>query len=486
MYCWFTGGCCRSTFLRFSLVPHLLSMPVSTSTATPATIELLPTLAAARLRWAKTVDASLQRSTTTTFTRTVGKGTRAGTEETVTRRGARRIVDGAATTGYMLVKMYYKRLEQVVAAPFLFDILVTDTGMMLPSILVDSRMLGQQRGLCARTIRNHIRQLMEAEVGLIVRKKWHGRKRQYELWINPKVVLLQPENRVENPVEPAAEVPTIGQIMSVNSKNFPPIEPPEVLKDQKLDIGQSGKVLSDDFSKKPFPEAEVCRALEADAQASKQGTGGRGAAPATQIPPAAEDPATAARTARNEAYVVSCWLLAKALLYRHLHFSPYQETLALTAIRRGVYRDFEDSTFDFERYHRGVLRRLELVEKYLQKHAGDPEPKYVPAPWAEIVHGKGYFDWGNLNGFRGTMSWLIEDERLEKRRRANRAVDKAVSELKLRRKLDRGEKTTRRPAQHVQAASFTTLYQGHCRRIEQLGGQPALDKFNQQVQNLLR
>ena len=464
-------------------------MLASTPPATPPIpVHLVPTLATAKLRWTKTVDASLAAATTITFTRTIRQGPQAGSEKTVTRRGARQIVDGAATTGYLLVTMYYKRLEKALQAPLLFDMLVTDTGMTLPSILVDSETLGRKRGLCGRTIRNHVRQLMAA--GLIVRKKWHGRQRQYELWISPDVVLMQPENYVtdpvENPVENAAQAAPgashIGQIIAANGKDFPPNTLPKVLKDLKYDIGQSAKILSDDISKKPSPKKEVCRPGQPDGRASKRGAGGGGAAAAAVAPAPAEDPATAAQTARNEAYVFSCWLLAKALLYRHLRFSPHQEELALAAIRRGVYRGFTDEQFDFERYHRGVLRRIELVEKYLLKHPG----RYAPMPWAEIVAGRGYFDWENENGFRGTMAWLVVDERLEQLRRVNRAVAKALGELKLRRKLDRGEKTTRQPARHIEAASFAHLYQDHRLRLEQLGGQAALDKLNQQVQNLLR
>ncbi|UOR06723.1 hypothetical protein MUN82_06390 [Hymenobacter aerilatus] len=446
----------------------------------PLQVSLLP-LGACLLRWHQKIDALWHSTPRIQITRTITKGVRAGVEETIVRRGARLVVDGAKATGEVLLKWYRKRVERMLYSSFLFDTLVTDEGVMMPSILVDARLLMQQRSLTERTMRNHLAQLLK--IGFILRKKWHGRKRQFELWINPEFVIQTDKKAVEKPVEADSGVCPIGEIISTNGIKFPPRELPELQKDRKSEIGQCAEIVTPDLSEKPFQEAEGRNPAAGVVQTAKSEAGAGGAAAAVPALPAAEDPAQAEKQAKYSAYVVSAWLLAKALLYPEHHFTPHQEQLALAAIRTGVYRDFQDPNFDFARYHQGVLRRLELVEKHFQKHAGR---YYAPMPWAEIVKGRGYFDWENEKGFRGTMKWLLADQRAEHLAKVNRTIRQALGQLKLRRKLDRGEKTTRKPAKHILATTLTTLYQHHAQAIEQLGGLPALNKFNLQVQTLLK
>ncbi|MBO3270775.1 hypothetical protein [Hymenobacter defluvii] len=443
-------------------------------------LQLLP-LGACLLRWHHKVDALWHQTPRVTYTRTITQGPRAGTEETICRRGQRLVVDGAKATGEVLLKWYRKRVERALYSSFLFDTIVTDEGVVMPSILVDARLLMQQRSLTERTMRNHLAQLLK--IGFIQRKKWHGRKRQFELWINPDFILQTDKKAVEKPVEADSGVYPIGEVISTNGIKFPPRELPELQKDLKSEIGQCAEIVTPDLSEKPFQEAEGRNQGVAARQAAKAEAGGHGAAAAAPTPPAPTPPAQTEKQAQYEAYVVSAWLLAKALLYPEHHFTPHQEQLALAAIRTGVYRDFHDPSFDFARYHQGVLRRLELVEKHFQKHAGR---YYAPMPWAEIVKGRGYFDWENEKGFRGTMKWLLADQRAEHLAKVNRTIRQALGQLKLRRKLDRGEKTTRKPAKHILATTLTALYQHHAQAIEQLGGLPALNKFNLQVQTLLK
>lgn len=442
-------------------------------------IQLLP-LGTCLLRWHHKVDSLWHQTPRIRVTRTITKGPRAGVEETITRRGARVVVDGCKATGEVLLKAYRRRVERMMTSSFLFNMLVTDTGIVMPSILVDARQLMQQRSLTERTMRNHLAQLLQ--IGFIVKKKWHGRQRSFELWINPEYILLaqKPAAECAQPVE--SQNPTMAPVLCTNGTKFPVIELPEHQKDQKREIGQCGEIPADDPSKRPFQEAEGRNPVENVRQASKQTTGGRGAAEVSENTPVENDPAAVEKRAWEDAYVDSAWAYCKPLLYPAIHFTPHQEQLARQALRTGVYRNFDDQCFDYERYHRGVLRRLELVEKYFQKNAGR---YYAPMPWAEFVKGRGYFDWENEKGFKGTMAWLQADQRAEHLARVNRTVNKAVSELTLRRKLDRGEKTTRRPARHIQEMSLMGLFRHHQRVLEQLGGPLALDKYHQRVQNLL-
>lgn len=445
-----------------------------------SSIELL-SVSSCLLRWHQKVDSLWHQTPRITFTRAITKGVRAGIEETVCRRGQRQVVDGAKVTGEVLLKQYRKRVERMLTTSFLFDTIVTDKGIVMPSILVDARQLMQQRSLTERTMRNHLAQLMY--VGFIVKKKWHGRKRSFELWINPDYILKEQEKAVEKHRQEGSELSTINQVLSKDGTKFPVIELPELQESQKFDIGQCGKMPLAHSSERPSPEAEGRKPNECGQQTVKQSAGGCGAAKKGFMPSVKSCPATVERQSKHDAYVTSAWVYAKALLYPEYHFNSHQEQLAKEAIRVGVYRNFQDEGFDFERYHKGVLRRIELVEKYFQKHAGR---YYAPIPWAEIIKGRGYFDWENTKGFRGTMAWLLADQQAEQVAKVNRALRKAIGELKLRRKLDRGEKTTRNPAKHIQAMSFAKLYRHHEAAINQLAGVQALTKFRAQTYNLLR
>lgn len=408
------------------------------------------------LHWHKYLHDKWEQTPRTTFTRTITKGKRAGVEETVCRRGQRQVVDGAKATGEVLLKQYRNRVERMITTPFLFNKIVTDTGIIMPSILVDGRQLMQKRSLTERTMRNHLAQLMN--VGFITKKKWHGRKRSFELWVNPEYILKKQEKTVENGLRDDSRSPAIDEIQPAKGIKFPPIELPELQESQKFEIGQCGKVPFDLSSEKPFPEAEGCNIAGSGPQTTKQGARGRGTAKSALRLPADDNSLVLKEQNKCNSYVMSTWKYAKALLYPEYQFSANQEQLAKQAIFDGVYRKFEDRGFDFERYHEGVLRRVELAQKYFHKHAGRC---YAPMPWAEIVKGRGYFDWQNEKGFRGTMAWLLADQLSKQVSKMKRAVRQALSELKLKWKLSRGEKTTRNLPKHIQSMSMSGLYFRH-------------------------
>ncbi|MDU0372116.1 hypothetical protein ACFPAF_17065 [Hymenobacter endophyticus] len=445
-------------------------------------IHLLP-LSQCLLHWHLKVDELWHRTPPIEVTRTITRGQRAGVTETLLRRGSRAVCDGAKATGEELLKQYRRKVEKLLQQPFLFGLLVTDTGeLTLPSILVDARQLMQKRSLTERTMRNHLSQLLA--VGFISRKKWHGRQRSFELWIHPDYVCKTPQNAPETPVAPVSDCTTIASALSTNGTKFPVIKLLEDPKDQTLEIGQCGENASGGISERPFQEAEASNRAPRAGLTAKQGQGGGAAQVATETPPPAERPAQPELPATYAAYVLEAWLMAKALLYAEQRFTPFQEELARQAILRGVYRGFTDQHFDFARYHKGVLRRLELVEKHFTRHAGR---FWAPMPWAEMVTGRGYFDWENEQGFKGTIKWLVADQRAEQLARVNRAVSKAIGELKLRRKIELGEKVPLRvPRRLVELANRRTLYHQHIAALEQLGGTLATDKYNKLAEPLLR
>ncbi|MCA8830490.1 hypothetical protein [Hymenobacter pini] len=433
------------------------------------------------LYWHRRVDALWHQTPRIQVERCITRGPRAGVQETIVRRGRRTVTDGGKATGEALLKQYRRTVERLLAQPLLLQAHRTDTGqLLLPSILVDARQLMQKRSLTERTMRTHLAQLID--IGFIVRKKWHGRQRSFELWINPDFILKPAQNPPEMLDEPAVGQATSCAEDATTGTKFPVNELPDLPETQKYEIGGCGKNASDDEAERPFPETEGRQAGRKGPHASEWGTGGGGGRQPA-LPPAVDKwPAVGENQAKYAGYLTEAWLKAQACVYPGIRFNEQQQQLAQQAILRGVYAGFQDPHFNYDAYHRGVLRRLELVELHFARHQG----RYKAGmPWAEMIKGKGYFDAENAKGFRGTIAWLVADRKAYQLSQLNKAVAEAIRELTLRRKLDRGQKTPLRLAARIKATSFAALYQQHIARLDQLAGQLGTDKLNKRVLALL-
>lgn len=448
----------------------------------------LLTLGNSLLRWHLRVDTLWVHAPTYTHERKCADGTR----KFITRRGPRLVCDGAKTTGDILIKRARRQVERMLRSSLLYNVLVTDTGVQMPSVLVNARELNEQRSLTERTMRNHLAQLQK--VGLITRKKWHGTNASFELWINPEFVWDNAQNGGEKQTAADFIAPTKAVELSPKSNKFPHTEAFHETSSQetlKVLVGDVHKYHADDFSGNPSQEAEGDNQAPGDAgQASKRGQGGRGATPAAPKASAQQDAATAARTAQNEAYVASAWGYAKALIYYNQLFSPEQEAKARQAIFSGVYGGFPTGYADWENYHAGVLRRIELVQEHYARRQYRGEKCYAPLPWAELIQGRGYFDRENTRGFSRTLSWLANDVRAKHNATVNIAVGKAYGELKLRRQLDRGEApkrvgTRRKVPAHIESATLLELFRKHENSLIKLGGVEAVRKYHLKVNALL-
>ena len=169
-------------------------------------------------------------------------------------------------------------------------------------------------------------------------------------------------------------------------------------------------------------------------------------------------------------YVTGFWDYARRRLYAARSFSEEQIRRTRNAIWAGVYAGFPDtlSEREWDAYHTEALQRVDLVVEWLGRH---PE-KYLPAPYAEIVQGCGYFDRANARGFLATEEWLARRVAAQFQHRAEEALRKARLELRNWRQ--------RRGSQKNLRLSYSQLYHTHEQRLLAFG--PAtLQRYYAQV-----
>jgi hypothetical protein len=432
---------------------------------------LLP-LDASRLAIHCLADKLDTRRPTSTHTRTL----KDGTTKRIVRRGARKVCDGAKTLMLeILMPLTRKAASRALHTPLLWQQLVTDTGYQVPRIEVDGESLAEKRGMCARTIRNYLRQLKTH--GFVVGYQWRGSRARFYLWINPAFLWESPVEATETALNARLQGPAQAPFQGAAGKNFPHTEVLESRESQKGEIGEVDKMTPAAQKRTPLLESEGrSQAVPTDVGA-KDRHRGRAAARADQPAQPAGATPQEARIARAKAFVVEFWAYAKPLLYPHTTFRPDEERKALTAIYNGVYRPTLSTVPDarWEQAHRDLLTRVNLVHYHLQRY---PD-RYCDTPYAVVHAGRGYFDQENKHGFEGSRLWLARRRNKGGIPPLEKALRKADTELRQRLALDRGEKIP--ASQDAKRKDLVSLYHHHYTRIRRLGGETALRLYHAQL-----
>ncbi len=129
------------------------------------------------------------------------------------------------------------------------------------------------------------------------------------------------------------------------------------------------------------------------------------------------------------------------MLYPGQQFAEYEEPLILSAIRTGVYKDFEPvlTEKEWDQYQTELYKQIDLAAGYYNRH----KDKWVPAPYAQFRAGTGYFDRENGRGFSQTRRWLKENQRLYKNNYIAQRISLAIRNLQLHR-VDKAPQTLQR------------------------------------------
>lgn len=271
-------------------------------------------------------------------------------------------------------------------------------GHELPALRTNNQQLAKLVKCSARSIQRYILRLQEA--GIITGKIFHGTRANYELFINPKILLINPRLPVENtdqPMKKRPERPLQNALQAQDSihkaTNWP-------LSYTSNTGKQNNNILiAVDKSKrlplqKPFLMSQKAGNMTGNAGEIVLKKNNK--APEKNIPRAGlpvgpdveQDPAWVSLLVE---YSGLLWDMARKLLYHNVALTQRQVDIA----RRLIYSYYESVPAEqLSEVHRQYVARIALVDKYLQK---DPR-RFVTLPYL-------YFDRANSKGFAGTQKW---------------------------------------------------------------------------------
>ncbi len=341
-----------------------------------------------------------------------------------------------------------------------------------PSLLTNCVRLAEVCGCTDRTVRNHIGKLRRLG---IVRTKFHGRQKDFELWISLEV-LYGGEGEDFQKMRPGALKGGVG-------KNFPPNNThreiyeignvnAEMCVEHRENIhGERGRA-----EKGPSPQVDGQESPELAAQ--KEGELGAGRAAkvahheqkrlsrASQLMDELTPQPPQGLPTRYLNMLVDFWIYAMKMLYPEREFTKEEQEKALVAIAAGVYNNFTDQRTDQEWLDFQVLQltKIDMAARYFEKRL----EAYPPDLFSVFVPGKGYFDRENLRGFVGLNAWM-------QRGAAQRAINRQAYRDEKTRKADYYNKllrTARRDFEKMKAGlparkgfgnmSLTELYHHWC------------------------
>lgn len=294
----------------------------------------------------------------------------------------------------------------------------------LPTLQTNNRQLAKLVKCSSRTIQRHIIKLQAA--GIVTSKIFHGSNSNYEVLINPKILLIKEKQPVENLKkqfrEALSHIPqnTLKSDFSKIQKTNCPHTYPGNTGNKKNNIiiavdnplpkipgndNRSSLSLTNEIftgnnpCNSPGDTGEIAKVVSEKQEKNiekKFEDAGEIASRADQsgdrnVPP---DPA---RDNSLSLYVSLLWLMARNLLYKEVDLTEQQILTAKKLIRK-FYEPV--STQNLPNVHQHYIERISLVAKYLKK---DPVNRYVPLPYR-------YFDTNNPKGFVGTKKWHQDDQ----------------------------------------------------------------------------
>lgn len=387
------------------------------------------------------------------------------------------------------VKDYHGTLRRVGTEPF------TQDG--LPGLRTCRSTLAGRRTISEKTAYNHLCKLRE--LGFITRYKYRGSRHAFEIWIDP-ALLFQPERTY---TQPAVDPPQTTESQPVllasffsQTAKFAAYKVTVTHSNRETEKKADGNVHGDAQELEhgdekhgnterlqPNPVSEGQTDAVGALCHGDNGAGGAAAAhpcgqvdnpvnprsagqrlkarlTRSQLEERAEQGRTPAqRQAILEGYLASFWGYAKQLLYPARVWAEYEEVSSLKAIRQGIYRDFLPplTEKEWDAYQTELYRRIELAASYYERH---PD-KWVPAPYAQMRPGTGYFDEANTRGFAGTLTWLEENKRNYHKSYVQQQINLSVRHLQLH-KAGKAPKT-------LQLKSYIEAYRHLTHKIGRFG-----------------
>jgi len=266
----------------------------------------------------------------------------------------------------------------------------------LPPLRTNNKQLATLIKCSSRSVQRYILKLRQASV--VTGKKLHGSNANYELWINPQILLANGDLSV-NSQQALLKLPGL-------TKSFTQVKP-SFFEPQRTDRLPS---YSGNFINNILKEDDNVDFLENDLSGNTSGntrkiaeeestSGNKSSAAGGSAPlPVEINEQTQANEQDLNRNVELFWFTAKNLLYKYTSITERQEQTAKRLIKE-LY--LQKSNRDSDAVHQMYIRRIQLAAAYVQK---DPIKRFIPLPYI-------YFDPGNSKGFMGTEEWYWESRK---------------------------------------------------------------------------
>lgn len=339
----------------------------------------------------------------------------------------------------------------------------------LPPLKTNNVQLAKRAKASTRTIQRHLKRLIEANI--ITKKIWHGSNSGYELFINPKILLIggvKAVNKPQKELQSEKLKPADNQFF----KNLRTTTCPHT------DTSNNGYInniiIGVDKLKTKASSLPLTNGYESRNATSNTFTGYTGKIDPTKKNDAGEierksratDQTSAeisevdqARSASLSFYVKSLWKLARNTIYKDHYLTQSQEKTALKLLHLW-YEPVSDK--QLQNVHEVYVSRLGIVQKYIAK---DPTKRYVQLP-------DKYFDPKNPSGFTGTRIWYQKQKKREYEVRL-----KLILQAQIRRFLNNEKKETAEQKPRLE------LFRSCETRISKLGQPELLNTFHASVLN---
>lgn len=337
----------------------------------------------------------------------------------------------------------------------------------LPPLRTNNVQLAKKANASTRTIQRHIARLRDANI--ITAKKWRGSKADYELHINPDILLVtrdNPVNKVKTPLK-------VCQNATAENQSFEKTQTPNCPHtDTSNNSYINNIIISVDKLKNtrcslPLTRSEASRNASGNtltgytgkiAPKTVEGAGEIARKRRATAQTGAEiSEAVVARSASLSVYVKSLWTLARNTLYKDHYLTQHQEQRALELLKLW-YEPVSDKKLP--KVHQVYVERITMVEKYINR---DTERRYVQLPHQ-------YFDPNNPSGFAGTRQWYNNQKKRELE-----LQHKLILQAQIRRFLNNEKKETATQKPRLE------LYKSCETRIGKLGQPELLKAFHAAV-----
>lgn len=297
----------------------------------------------------------------------------------------------------------------------------------LPTLQTNNLQLAKLVKCSSRTIQRHIIKLRAA--GIVTSKIFHGSNSNFEVLINPKILLVKEKLPVDNPKNQFSDRlnPISQNSLKADFSKFQKTNCPDtysgntgkqnnniIIAVHNSELSASDNSGNEKRSSLPLTDfidsgdlsgngtgdtgeiAKACSEKQENIDENKFKNTGEIASRADKSGDRNVSP-DPARDNSLTLYTSLLWLMARNLLYKEVDLTERQILIAKKLIRK-LYEPA--STANIPNVHQHYVERISLVAKYVRK---DPLNRYVPLPYK-------YFDTNNLKGFVGTKKWYQADQ----------------------------------------------------------------------------